>query len=378
MDALSGRGSLLLSLLLWAGTGGAAQAQAQAQDTGAQTQPAVSEEVTAQARGAFQAGVAAFDAGQHAAALAHFERAQTLKPHPMVRVNIANCHAELGHAIEALTHFEAFLASDFGAPGQRREVRREIDKLQQKVGNAQLLISPAGASVRVDGTGAMTAPLAGPLRMLPGQHEIDVSLEGYAPYTGRFNVRGGRQVTVQIALQPMQAPPALAVTPLRPDPSVQAPPPVAPVAPADPSPFTGPDAEAAEGPEVVETRGLSGASWVAMVGTGVLLAGTVVTGIAALAADGDFRTNADLAADPNQTPATRQQAWEFGRDALDTADTLALTSDVLLVGALLGGCLSGYLIHRDLSGEPADEHAGARLRTVAGPDGAGLVLSGKF
>src|ERR1700712_5002648 len=94
---------LLLSICIGALTGtGAASAQA--------TSPA-----TTQARELFQAGVQHYEAGQFTQALAEFERAYALKPHPLVQVNIANCYDKLNQPAEALSHFDAFLASTEGS-----------------------------------------------------------------------------------------------------------------------------------------------------------------------------------------------------------------------------------------------------------------------
>src|SRR3954471_47449 len=57
----------------------------------------------------FQSGVALFRAARYAEALAEFERAYDIAPHPLVLYNIAECHRELLHYAEAVAAYRQFL-----------------------------------------------------------------------------------------------------------------------------------------------------------------------------------------------------------------------------------------------------------------------------
>ena len=70
----------------------------------------------------FEQGVSEYEAGEYTDALASFLEAYRLKPHPMVRVNIANCYDKLDKPVEAIFHFELFLSSKVGSPEQRDEI----------------------------------------------------------------------------------------------------------------------------------------------------------------------------------------------------------------------------------------------------------------
>ena len=58
----------------------------------------------------FKAGVALFKELKYAEALAEFERAYEIEPHPLVLYNIATCHRELSHYGEAVKYYQRFLS----------------------------------------------------------------------------------------------------------------------------------------------------------------------------------------------------------------------------------------------------------------------------
>ena len=55
----------------------------------------------------FKSGVALFKEAKYAEALAEFERAYEIAPHPLVLYNIAGCHRELSHYSEAVDVLQA-------------------------------------------------------------------------------------------------------------------------------------------------------------------------------------------------------------------------------------------------------------------------------
>ena len=80
--------------------------------------------------------VADYDAGRYDQALANFQEAFRLRPHPLVNVNIANCYDKLGKPLQAIFHFERFLEAEAGTPAQRAEVTSALERLRKQVGTA--------------------------------------------------------------------------------------------------------------------------------------------------------------------------------------------------------------------------------------------------
>ena len=62
----------------------------------------------------FKSGVALADEGKYAEALAEFERAYEIAPHPLVLYNIAGCHRELSQYAEAVKFYRRFLEEGKG------------------------------------------------------------------------------------------------------------------------------------------------------------------------------------------------------------------------------------------------------------------------
>src|SRR5689334_13461496 len=62
----------------------------------------------------FKSGVALFKEAKYKEALAEFERAYEIAPHPLVLYNIAGCHRELSNYGEAIRFYERFLEEGKG------------------------------------------------------------------------------------------------------------------------------------------------------------------------------------------------------------------------------------------------------------------------
>ncbi len=154
-----------------------------------------------QARTQFNRGVEQYEAGNYQDALTSFQEAYRLAPHPTVRVNIANCYEQLNRPIEALFHFERFLEESHDAPAaQRREVQAAVHRLEGRVGRVSFRIAPDGALVRIDQTEIRRAPVLEPVRMTPGNHLVEVRMDGYAPVSREFIVEAGEPAEISIRL----------------------------------------------------------------------------------------------------------------------------------------------------------------------------------
>ncbi len=82
-----------------------------------------------EARAAFEAGQAAYEAGRFDAALSYFERAYELTSEPDVLYNIATVHDRLRHDREALEAYRGYLEGRPDAP-DRANVEARIEALE--------------------------------------------------------------------------------------------------------------------------------------------------------------------------------------------------------------------------------------------------------
>ena len=141
---------------------------------------AQSDEDRARAREQFGLGVERYEGGNYQGALEAFQEAYRLAPHPTVRVNMANCYEHLDRPLEAMHHFERFLAEADGASRQqRREVQAAIRRLEGQLGQLRLAIAPDGARVVIDNAETRVAPILEPVRLVAGTHHLTVRLDGY-------------------------------------------------------------------------------------------------------------------------------------------------------------------------------------------------------
>lgn len=324
--------------------------------------PARAEDEKARARVLFNQGVAEFEAGEHRAALASFESAYRLAPHPAVRVNMANCYEALGRLVEAVFNYERFLeeSGENVSAAQRADVETAIASLAQRIGTLSVALEPSNAVLRIDGEIPKTLP-SGAVQLPTGRYDLSVTADGFLDAQRTVVIKGQEETRISIKLEPEPDMAAVAVAEPEPEP-VQSVDEEAPPTEQEPAP--------------VEASSSNGLLWAAAGTTAALAVGFAVTGGLALSAQRDFDDAVDASNDPTSTPMQREAARLEGSDAADRADTLALVSDVCLVGSALAGgaTLLIWLTSRD------DEHKTAMR---AGPmvlrrGGGGLVVGGKF
>jgi hypothetical protein len=352
---------------------------AHAQSTDAQA-PAPDDTIArAEAKIQFQAGVAAYDAQRYPEALAHFQEAYRIKPHPLVRVNMANCYERLGKPLQAIFHFERFLDENGGSPEQRKEVTEALRALRAKVGEVALRIAPDGATVTIDGGEKRQTPILEPIRLDAGLHVIEVALSGYESVKREVVLNGGQRIEVTItlerALTAATAAPALvaagaatAEPAAAPADTAQA---AAPSEPAEAPPPAEPPV-----PDDEESRTLLPvAGWITGGATAALLVAALITGQLALSAEADFEDAAETVADTSgATPIERRAAHGEALAAASNADSLAVTSDILLGVAVLGAAATVYLAIDHHAGDDGDERASTALLIAPGR----IAVHGKF
>ena len=339
--------------------------------------PAGSEEARrAEAKQRFEQAVQDYDAGRYDQALANFQEAFRLRPHPLVNVNIANCYDKLGKPLLAIFHFERFVEAKAGTPAQQAEVSAALVRLRKQVGTLVLRVMPDGALVIIDREQQRRAPVLEPMLLQAGEHSLEVRLEGYAPVERKVIVTGGATFELDIALERTHAePPPLAIAPAtesaagdpaEPLPAVAPPPAAVAVPTAEPASTE----LTAPAPPPPATRRSRKGAWIAGgIAASLLVTGTV-TGVLALGADGDYKDARErwvAAASPND----RVTAYNDAADAEDRAQTLALTTDVLIGAALVGGAISALLFLTTGGDEPAERPV---EKGKPRPTGSGVLL----
>ncbi|HVY29273.1 MAG TPA: PEGA domain-containing protein [Polyangiaceae bacterium] len=255
------------------------------------------------ARKAYSEGEKAYAAGDFTAALAGFTKANELVPAPQAAYWAAKSIDGQGKIEDAIAAYEKLLAdpniSSLGDEKTNDAKQRVTDLKAKLVGEVNLVTTPIGATVSIDGT-----PQAGETPMIvklpPGPHKLSLMAPGYEPKDVDIDVKGGEKAEQKLELTAKAPPP-----PPPPEPVVEAPAPPPPPPPPPPR---------SKVPAYI-TLGIAGAG--AVVGT--------IFGIKALGAKNDFDKQ------PTGTAADDTERNALIADmAFGVAITLGVTGVVLL------------------------------------------------
>lgn len=233
----------------------------------------------------FRAGVSLQKVEDFDAAISAFEASLRLYPTKAAWFNLANCLRATHRYPEALSALET-LQRDFGNELHdplRSTVEMQVAELKNLTATLTIEIDRPGAEISIDGRSAGTSPLAAPIRLGLGDHEVRATLPGFEPAVVHVNLRPTQAATTKLSLRALGAEPRVATPPplsTEPSPVATEPPPRPPeVAPPAPAPV-------AAGSSGLGTAGLVSAGAGAL-----LLAGGAVTGIWALSIDSDLESS---------------------------------------------------------------------------------------
>lgn len=183
------RASLLLAAALLAGAPGA-RAQAGAEGFNQHMsagQKLVEDENFAGARAEFEAAYAAHPKAQALLEAAACERAMLRYP----------------QAIAALLRALSAHASDLGE-AERRQARAAVEEMRGQLGHVEVTLSPAGATLRIDGE---DQPLgARKIALGPGTHRLEARLAGHAPAAQTLTLESGETARAALTLKPEAGP----------------------------------------------------------------------------------------------------------------------------------------------------------------------------
>jgi tetratricopeptide (TPR) repeat protein len=303
-----------------------------------------SEEDRARAMEKFKAGSTAYGEGRHKDAIDLFLEADAIAPNPAFAYNASLAYEALGDSSNALKWARTYLRRDPDAP-DRLEVLAKIATHQKKLASRGLqqvtvLSEPTGATVVVDGRPRGVTPWTGDIA--PGDHDVELHMEGYAPMKHGFALPAKRAIDVALTL------------------SVAAPEPEITPPPAPPPPPPPPPA-----PDIPEPTWAPGPLLFIGVGVGAIGIGGVAAAIGLEVARGG-------AEDDAQNAATQPEAAEHVDDmeAFQIGARIAVVAGAVLVA---GGAT---LVIFDVTSEPEGEHSALRLG--CGRWGCGPAFTGSF
>ncbi|RYG69981.1 PEGA domain-containing protein, partial [bacterium] len=151
----------------------------------------------------FETGLRLFKEQLYDAALVEFERSYALGRRPTALRNIAQCHRELRHFVEAHDAFARLLrdhTEELKAP-ERKDVERAIADLALVTATVAIKTSEPSAQLSIDGRPVGASPLAAPVRVPVGTHKIRATKPGFAPAETELLLVGMQEGAVELALR---------------------------------------------------------------------------------------------------------------------------------------------------------------------------------
>jgi hypothetical protein len=288
-----------------------------------------------EARTRYKKGLDLYQDGAFDAALTEFQRAYDLAPSYKILYNIGLVQLELNDFAGALRSFKKYLDDGGKKVDQKRhaEVDKEIKKLEGRVASLEIKSNVESAEILVDDLEVGETPLEEPLMVNAGKRKITLSKSGYVPVTRVVVVAGGDSKKLELELRQGQA--STPPTPLETKPAT-----------------TGKTSETPHS-KPVGAEPKRKVPWLWWGVTGGLAAGTAVAGVLTLGAQKDLN-------DKKDHPATKQAL----DDAAKKTRTLAVVTDVFLVGTLAVG---GYATYLTFFKKPSDAQAEPGVSLSVGP-----------
>lgn len=275
-------------------------------------------------------------------AIAKFEEAYALKPHPVIYFNIGRCHEQVGDVGKAMRAYKDYLRLSPDAK-DRETVSDAIANLERRLkeqGMQQLMVytDPVNASIEVDGQALGGSPAS--VELKAGNHKLVVSAEGFEKVERSFVMQTSRSSEMTINLRPVaKDTPALVVNDFPPPP----PPPPADVPKKDDDKKLEPKKDEPKKVAVVEPPTVvkpgpkkSGGRLFTWVAAGVAVVGAgagVGLGVVASGAEADLK---------NREKAAMRTSAET--EALQgTASSMALGANVSYGAAITAAVAAGVL-----------------------------------
>jgi PEGA domain len=169
----------------------------------------VSDSVRTEAREHFDRGLRLFNQQDNEGALAEFQRAYELVPHPMVLYNLGLVLSAAGRPIQAVDAFDKLLANPTGLDAVRiGRAKDERARQAALIGEVTVTSPVEGATIELDGFEVGKTPLATPLRIAAGTHVVAMAAPGYSPMQKQISVAGLAKDTLAFELLPSDTQPA--------------------------------------------------------------------------------------------------------------------------------------------------------------------------
>ncbi len=189
----------------------------------AQSAAAPTDEARKEASAHFLRGVELFQEGAFRAALVEFERAYGIAPDYRLLYNIGQVKLQLQDYLGATQSYEGYLAQGGSEIPQARrdDVETAFETLRQRVGRIAITANKEGAELFVDDLRVGVTPMAATVAVNVGRHRVYGRAEDGANATQVIDIAGGDLIDVALELKAPEAKPLVVVEERKPFPPMK-------------------------------------------------------------------------------------------------------------------------------------------------------------
>ena len=191
-----------LGLLLAAITLFTTPAVAQSIPSAPTGKPTAADEATAKRN--FESGLRLYGEGSYAEALIAFEQSYRLGGRASALKNIAQCHRNLKHFVEAYEAYEQMLAKHEAqiSAADKKAVQQALEELGVLSATVLVDVSEADAEIEIDGKSAGRSPMTKPKRVAAtGGHTFRVTKPGFTHVEQPFTVDSQQNKKIDVKLE---------------------------------------------------------------------------------------------------------------------------------------------------------------------------------
>ncbi|MDP3155887.1 MAG: PEGA domain-containing protein [Archangium sp.] len=156
----------------------------------------------------FQSGQKLYKQARYAEAIAKFEEAYLVRPHPVIYFNIGKCWEQLGETAKALRAYRDYLrlAPDAKDKETVSDAIANLERRLREKGMQQLMVfaDPPDARIAVDGKELGSSPAS--VELVAGNHTLTVSADGFEKVERSFVMQTTRATEMTISLRPAGTP----------------------------------------------------------------------------------------------------------------------------------------------------------------------------
>jgi hypothetical protein len=132
-----------------------------------------------------------------------YQEALALYPHPAIYYNLALAQLNLVQPVDAYRSFSRALEHGPGPISEEHHQRglQYLERLEKQLGHIEIVCAQPGAEVTMDGRPLFTGPGRHQGVVVPGEHQLLASEDGFIPAAQRVVVSAGERARVTLVLQ---------------------------------------------------------------------------------------------------------------------------------------------------------------------------------